>query len=73
MNKGIFVGALFCLVALIGSIIAVVIWSNHGFGDLEPEKILRLTIPMLILFVCGIQLMFSSFFLGILEIKLRKE
>ena len=73
MNKGIFVGALSCLVALIGSIIAVVIWSNHGFGDLEPEKILRLTIPMLILFVCGIQLMFSSFFLGILEIKLRKE
>lgn len=73
MNKGIFVGALMFLVGIIGSIVAVVIWRNSGFGDLEPEKIFRLTIPMLIMFVCGIQLMFSSFFLGILEIKVRKE
>lgn len=73
MNRGIFIGAILFLVGLIGSIIAIVIWSNAGFGNLESSKMLRLTIPMLILFVCGIQLMFSSFFLGILEIKIRRE
>jgi len=73
MNKGIFIGALMFLVGIIGSIAAVVIWRNTGFGDLVPEKIFRLTIPMLIMFVCGIQLMFSSFFLGILEIKVQKD
>lgn len=72
MNKGIFLGILLFIVGLIGSIIAIIIWKNSSFGDLEPEKMLRLTIPMLILFVCGIQLMFSSFFLGILEIKVKK-
>jgi hypothetical protein len=73
MNKGIFIGAMAFVFGLVGSILAVSIWYNNGFGDLEPEKILRLTIPMLILFICGIQLMFSSFFLGILEIKVRKD
>ncbi len=73
MNRGIFIGAISFLIGLIGSIIAIIIWYNTGFGDLESSRMLRLTIPMLILFVCGIQLMFSSFFLGILEIKVRKD
>lgn len=73
MNKGILIGAILFLIGLIGSIIAFCIWSSTGFGALIPEKMLRLTIPILVVFVCSIQLMFSSFFLGILEIKIRKE
>lgn len=73
MNKGIFIGALLFILGVIGSIIAIAIWSSAGFGRLDYSKMLRLTIPMLVMFVCGLQLMFSSFFLGILEIKLKKE
>ena len=73
MNKGILIGAVAFICGLIGTIFAVVYWSKMGFGDLEPAKMFRLTIPMLILFVCGIQLMFSSFFLGILEIKIKRD
>lgn len=73
MNRGIFIGAILFIVGLIGSIVAVVIWSNANFGDLDASKMLRLTIPMLVLLVCGIQLMFSSFFVGILEIKVKKD
>lgn len=73
MNRGILVGAILFVVGLIGSIVAVVIWSNANFGDLDASKMLRLTIPMLVLLVCGIQLMFSSFFVGILEIKVKKD
>lgn len=73
MNQGILIGAILFFIGLIGSIMAIGIWSYNDFGALIPEKMLRLTIPILVLFVCSIQLMFSSFFLGILEIKIKKE
>lgn len=73
MNKGIFIGAILFVLGIVGSIIAVVLWSKTGFGELVPENMLRLTIPTLILMVNGIQLMFSSFFLGILDIEVKHE
>lgn len=73
MNKGILIGACLVFLGIAGAIASVVIWSDTGFGNLTPEHMFRLTIPVLILIVCGIQLMFNSFFLGILEIKTKKE
>jgi hypothetical protein len=73
MNKGIFIGFILLLMGIIGAIVSLVIWSDTGYGNLIPEDMFRLTIPVLILVVCGIQLMFNSFFLGILEIKTRKD
>ena len=73
MNKGIFIGFILLLLGIIGAIVSLVIWSDTGYGNLIPEDMFRLTIPVLILVVCGIQLMFNSFFLGILEIKTRKD
>lgn len=73
MNKGIFIGFILVLLGIIGLIIGLIIWSNNNFGDLNAEHMLKLTIPILIILVCGIQLIFSSFFLGILEIKIKKE
>lgn len=69
VNKGIFLGLALVLLGIIGSIYAVVIWSYVGFGDLNPEEMLRLTLLLMTIIVSGIQLIFSSFFLGILEIK----
>lgn len=73
MNKGISIGACLLFLGIVGAIASVVIWSDTGFGNLTPEHMFRLTIPVLILIVCGIQLMFNSFFLGILEIRTKKE
>lgn len=72
MNRGVFIGAMMLVTGIIGAIVAVLLWSNTGFGDLSPSKMFRLTIPVLIVIVCGLQLMFSSFFLGILEIKTKE-
>lgn len=72
MNKGVLIGAIMLAAGIIGAIVAVLLWSNTGFGDLSPSKMFRLTIPVLIVIVCGLQLMFSSFFLGILEIKTKE-
>lgn len=73
MNKGILIGACLLFLGIAGAIESVVIWSDTGFGNLTPEHMFRLTIPVLILIVCGIQLIFNSFFLGILEIRTKKE
>lgn len=73
MNKGILIGACLLFLGIAGAIASVVIWSDTGFGNLTPEHMFRLTIPVLIFIVCGIQLMFNSFFLGILEIRTKKE
>lgn len=73
MNKGIFIGMILFLIGIISSIIAVIIWSNHNFGDLDASYMLRITIPALTTLICGIQLMFSSFFIGILEIKTKRN
>lgn len=56
--------------ALIG--VAVVVWSQYGFGDLPVLKTLRLIIPGCILLALGIQTIFSSFFMSILGLKRRK-
>lgn len=72
MNKGIFIGFLLFTLGIISTIVAILIWSNNSFGDLSPEKMIRITIPALTFIICGIQLMFSSFFLGILEIKVKE-
>lgn len=73
MNKGILIGACLLFLGIVGAIASIIIWSDTGFGNLTPEHMFRLTIPVLILTVCGMQLMFNSFFLGILEIRTKKE
>ena len=72
MNKGILSGALLSVVGLSGFICAVVLWGRSGFGDLDPIQMCRITILSVMFFIMGIGLIFNSFFLGILEIKVKK-
>jgi glycosyltransferase involved in cell wall biosynthesis len=51
------------------SVLAVILWGQESFGILNPEKILRITIPAVTLVVIGIQVIFSGFFIDILRIK----
>lgn len=69
MNKGIFIGFVLFMIGIIGSIIAVIIWKNNNFGNLDPSQMLRITIPSMTFIIYGIQLIFSSFFIGIFNIK----
>lgn len=69
MNLGVLIGAVLTLVGLILSIVAVNIWSVASFDTLEPQNVMRVTIPSLVLIVCGIEILFSSFFIGVLNTK----
>jgi glycosyltransferase involved in cell wall biosynthesis len=60
------------LLAFIGFgllIAAVSIWYHHGFGQLPYESIMRLVVPASTLVAIGIQMGFTGFFLGVLELK----
>ncbi len=70
-EKGILAGLLLFLAGLILTIVAVVLWGKTGFGALEPERMMRLTIPAMLLLVIGLEVVFASFFIGILNIKHR--
>ncbi len=69
VDKGIFLGALLFIVGIVLTIIALVGWNRMGFGQLDPQQMMRLTIPAVTCMVVGVQVLFGSFFIGILEIK----
>lgn len=44
-------------------------WGKVGFGELDPHRTMRQTIPAVVLLVLGIQTVFASFFLSILGLR----
>ena len=71
LENGLILGAVLCLFGGAGTVMAVLEWSSASFGPLSPKSMMRITIPSLTLFVAGVQIMFSSFFLSILGLKRR--
>lgn len=69
VDKGIFFGAVLAVAGLVLTIVALAGWNKMGFGQLDPQQMMRLTIPAVTCLVVGIQVLFGSFFIGILEIK----
>ncbi|WP_286809382.1 glycosyltransferase family 2 protein [Acetobacterium sp. MES1] len=72
VEKGVVIGVLLTVLGIVATIIAFVIWGNNSFGNLQPESIMKITIPATTLIAIGIELIFASFFLGILEIERKK-
>ena len=50
---------------------AVGAWGTHSFGALDPEQSLRVVIPSATLLILGLQIIFSSCLLGILQLDTR--
>ncbi len=68
-------GLLFgCFLLLLGAgifLYALNIWHAAGFGDLSPQRMLRLTLPSATCFMLGVEAIFGSFFLSLLGMKRR--
>lgn len=69
LEKGVVSGVVLTIIGMAISIIAFIIWGNNSFGNLIPETIMKITIPAGMLIIVGIEFVFASFFLGILNIK----
>ena len=50
---------------------AIHIWHGTGFGDLSPQRMLRLTLPSATCFMLGVEAIFGSFFLSLLGMNRR--
>lgn len=68
-EKGIKIGLISLLCGIAISVFALVVWGKTSFGNLDPQKIMRLTIPAVCLCIIGFQLIFGGFFIGVLQIK----
>lgn len=68
-EKGAVAGLLLAAAGVIMTIAAFVVWKESSFGNLNPQEMMRMTIPALTLMVVGIETIFASFFIGILNIK----
>ncbi len=68
LEAGLIVGTLLFLAGVVGSAIAVGVWSHASFGDLEPREILRIVAPSVLALTLGGQLVLTSFMLGVLSL-----
>ncbi len=69
LERGLIVGGIITLIGIYFTISAMMYWTNHGFGQLQPSIVLRDVIPSVIGIIIGVQTIFSSFFHSILCLK----
>lgn len=63
-----------CVLLLIGAAIlgyALHLWHAAGFGNMSPQRMLRLTLPSATAFMLGVEVIFGSFFLSLLGLNRR--
>jgi glycosyltransferase involved in cell wall biosynthesis len=66
LETGIAIGALMVLVGLAGAVYALSGWGARSFGDLDPQRTLRLVVPSALALTLGFRIVLSSFFLSVL-------
>ena len=69
VEKGLILGVVLFIVGIVVSILAITYWSQASFGALDAQSSMRMTIPGFTAIVLGAELILSSFFIGILQIK----
>jgi glycosyltransferase involved in cell wall biosynthesis len=69
LEKGAFTGVILFLAGLAGSSIAVAFWGDSAFGPMDPASLMRVAIPSATAIAIGLQIIFGSFFLGVLAIR----
>lgn len=72
LEQGLVLGVVMVLLGFASSIIAVLYWSENRFGDIDPAFSMRFVIPGAVLFTLGFETLFASFFISILNIKLKQ-
>jgi glycosyltransferase involved in cell wall biosynthesis len=70
-EKGLIAGGAALVVGLALAAYALGFWGARSFGQLDPEQSLRIVIPSATLLILGLQLMFSSSLLSILQLETR--
>lgn len=67
VERGCLAGAALITLGLTGAGLAVAEWSRASFGAMEPVGLMRLAIPAVLASVLGLQTLFSSFLIGLVD------
>ncbi|HZL36233.1 MAG TPA: glycosyltransferase [Tepidisphaeraceae bacterium] len=71
LEAGVCVGLALIVVGLVISLAAVRFWGRKSFGNLDPGTVVRMVVPAVTTLTLGFQILLSSFFLGILQLRRR--
>jgi glycosyltransferase involved in cell wall biosynthesis len=71
LEVGLLFGGVLLLAGIVTLAYALHIWHGTGFGDLSPQRMLRLTLPSATCFMLGVEAIFGSFFLSLLGMNRR--
>ncbi len=71
LEVGLLFGAALLMVGIGILGYALHIWHGAGFGNLSPQRMLRLTLPSATCFMLGVEAIFGSFFLSLLGMNRR--
>ncbi len=67
LERGLILGSLLILFGGTGACYSFLYWLHHAFGSLIPTQMMRILIPSTTSIILGIQLVFASFFMSLLE------
>jgi hypothetical protein len=68
LERGLLLGLVLILIGAGGVGYGFLFWKSHSFGTLAPTQMMRLLIPSITAFILGAQLIFSSFFMSVLNL-----
>jgi glycosyltransferase involved in cell wall biosynthesis len=71
LEHGVVAGVLLVLGGVVGTLWAVGSWGRQGFGPTDPQAVMRIVVPSVVLLALGAQTIFSSFFLSLLGLRRR--
>jgi glycosyltransferase involved in cell wall biosynthesis len=69
LEVGLVAGAVAVLLGVVLAMVAVGNWGVRSFGHLNPQQSLRIVVPSVTLLILGLQIMFSSCLLSILQLE----
>ena len=67
VERGCLIGAALFALGFVGSLALLMQWGHAGFGPMQPLKLMRLAIPAVLASVIGLQTVFSSFLVGLID------
>jgi glycosyltransferase involved in cell wall biosynthesis len=73
LERGLIGALLLVLGGAVGSLYAVALWELSAFGDQDPRALMRIVVPSLTAILAGMELLFASFFLSVLQLTHRTD
>ena len=67
IDNGCIAGGGMMAVGLIGALGALATWAGAGFSDMDPETLMRISIPSVVLAAVGLQVILTSFLIELLS------